>query len=172
MATLGLKERFTPSAEALDVLIEEASDWVEGYCDRVFAATEHIQIFRPTNSNRSGGLILEHWPVISIDSIDWENSAGGTGSYSTDLVWTDSSGVIEWKSPHTYSWWGSLNWTIAYTAGYDPIPSNVRRAVALKIANLMQPQYQGPQEREIFMVTNLEAMIIDLLEPFRRDRLG
>jgi hypothetical protein len=56
--------------------------------------------------------------------------------------------------------------------GFAEIPTNVQRATALKIAVLLQPQYQGPQEREIFMVTNLEALIVDLLEPYRRERLG
>jgi hypothetical protein len=172
MATLGLKAKFTPEAEALDVLIQEASDWVEGYCDRVFASTEYVEAIHYPWRSRTPTAVLENWPVTEVTDISWEDQNGMTGDYDPDTVWIDPAGTLTWKNPTFNSWFGTLRYTITYKAGYETIPSNVQRATALKVANLMQPQYQGVQEREVFMVSNLEAMIVDLLEPFRRERFG
>jgi hypothetical protein len=172
MATLGLKSTFTVAAETLATLIVEASDWVEGYCDRKFEIADHVETFHLPWRKKYPEIILNHFPVTSVASLAWEDETGRTGSYGTDLFWIDESGTMTWKNPDYYGFFGSLRYTVDYEAGYATIPPSVQRATALKVANLMQPQYQGIQDREIFMVSNLEAMIVDLLEPFRRERLG
>lgn len=171
MATLGLKSTFAPSAEALDTLIVEASDWVENYCDRKFAlenATAYLH--GPVRVNRR--LILPDYPVNSVASVAYEEADGTAGIEDPTLMRVLAGGIVEWKN----AWRGSFDpdryYTVNYSRGFAAIPSNVQRAVALKVADLVQPQYQGPQEREIFMVTNIQGMIVDLLEPFRRERLG
>jgi hypothetical protein len=169
MATLGLKASFAPSAYALETLITEASDWVENYCDRKFAETSAY-----TESFGSGGnrLILDDFPVSSVASIAWVDESGQTGTVDPTLVRPRAGGIIEFKNPINGPWYTGRFYTVGYTTGYNPVPSNVQRATALKVANLVQPQYQGPQDREIFMVTNIDQMIVDLLEPYRRERLG
>jgi len=177
MATLGLKTSFSPTAYALDTLITEASDWVEGYTDRKFelqSVTEYLRGPRRSFSQ----LILDNWPVVSLTSVSWEDEMGATGTIDVNRLRILKGGVIEWKTSLAYGamytgiWYPELYYTVVYRTGYQPIPSNVQRAAALKIALLIQPQYQGVQDREIFMVSNLEGMIVDLLEPFRRERFG
>lgn len=181
MATFGLKASFAPSSEALDTLILEASDWVENYCDRRFASQTVVDVVRPPyspyvdNPWRYGGqrkLILDNFPVTAVASITWEDDNGQTGTDDPLFVRIIVGGMLEWKNIYNGPWRNDRLYTVTYTAGYATVPTNVQRAVALKIANLVQPQYQGPQEREVFMVTNLEAMIVDLLEPYRRERIG
>jgi hypothetical protein len=169
MATFGLKATFAPSSYQLDTLITEASDWVEGYCDRKFALQDATAIMRgPVRVGNK--LVLDDYPVTEVQSIDWTDGFQ-TGSYDPALVRILSGGVLEVITP---SWFFENDkvYTIAYETGYAVIPSNVQRAVGLKIANLIQPQYQGPQDREDFMVTNLDQMIVDLLEPYRRERVA
>ena len=177
MATLGLKSSFSPTAYALDTLIVEASDWVEGYTDRKFAlqtVTESLYGPRRIYSK----LVLDNFPIVSITSVDWEDSLGMTGAIDVSRLRVRPGGVVEWKTGMAYgamntgAWYPELYYTVVYRTGYQTIPSNVQRATALKIANLIQPQYQGVQEREIYMVSNIEGMIVDLLEPFRRERFG
>ncbi len=178
MATLGLKSRFSMADSAyFDTLITEASDWVQGYCDRKFelqSITE--EIYGPRKGGRR--LLLDNFPVVSITSAYWEDNLGQTGSLDVSRMRILLGGIVEWKTQFAYGalysgeWYPSVFYTVTYQTGYSTIPSNVQRATALKLANLLQPQYQGVQEREVFMVSNLEALIIDLLEPFRRERLG
>lgn len=172
MTTLGLNRNFTVDADALDQLIIDASDWVEGYCDRKFAITEYIELISYPWRQRIGTASLDNWPVTEVTEIRWEDENGLGDTYDPSLLWLDPAGTLTWKHQRFYSWYGTFRYTVTYKAGYAVIPSNVKRAVALKVANLMQPQYQGVQDREVFMVSNIEAMIIDLLEPFRRERLG
>lgn len=172
MATLGIKSSFAPSSDQLDTLITEASDWVENYCDRVFALTTIIETRRGPQKRWSNRLILDQWPVQSITSVTWESELSLTGGYAANLFRVLPGGVVEFKNSMHGPWYYDYYYTVTYVAGYTEIPSNVQRATALKIANLIQPQYQGPQDREVFMVTNLESMIVDLLEPYRRERLG
>jgi len=173
MATFGLKASFAPSSEALDTLIAEASDWVENYCDRLFEEQSVIEDIRPPYAPFGlRKLIVNHFPVTAITTVTWVDDTGQTGSEDVTLLRSLTGGMLEWKNTATGPWRNDRTYTITYDAGYTTIPTNVQRATALKIANLVQPQYQGPQEREVFMVTNLEAMIVDLLEPFRRERIG
>lgn len=169
MATLGLKQSFAPSAYALETLITEASDWVENYTDRIFA---YSSAYTETFGSGGNRLILDQYPVNSVFSISWADESGETGTIDPSLVRARSGGIIEFKNPINGPWYFGRFYTIGYMTGYQPIPSNVQRATALKVANLVQPQYQGPQDREIFMVSNIDAMIVDLLEPYRRERLG
>lgn len=171
MATLGLKASFAPTAYTLDTLIAEASEWVETYCDRAFEVQTHTEVINgPVRKNEK--LLLNNWPVTEVTSIDWEDEGTQTGSIDPALVRVRLGGIIEFKNPYRDSFMPGRVYTVEYEAGYATIPRMVQRATALKIAMLLQPQYQGPQEREVFMVSNLEAMIVDALEPFRRERLG
>jgi hypothetical protein len=170
MATLGLKASFAPSAYNLETLIEEASDWVEGYCDRKFelqSITE--EKYGPVRADKR--FLADNWPIESVTSAYWEDDGGFTGTLDPALFRVRLGGIIEFKNS-TNAFYPNVFYRITYVAGYNPVPTNVQRATALKIATLLQPQYQGPQEREIFMTTNIEAMIVDLLEKFRRERFG
>lgn len=178
MATLGLKSTFAPSSPyVLPTLITEASDWVEGYTDRKFEVqTVTDEKYGPVRPDRR--FVAEQYPVLSVTSAYWEDPSANSGTLDVSAFRVRMGGIIEWKSTfplggrYVGAFYPDLFYTITYQTGYETIPSNVQRATALKVAALMQPQYQGPQEREVFMVSNLEAMIVDLLEPFRRERFG
>jgi len=178
MATLGLKSAFSPSAYQLNILIEEASDYVEDYCDRKFALTTVTETRYGPKGRPDTKFLADNYPVVSLTSAYWEAPDGMTGQFDVSDFRILEGGIIEWKPSLAYTglyggmWYPSLFYTLTYQTGYADVPGPVQRATALKIAMLLQPQYQGPQEREIFMVTNLEQMIVDLLERYRRERLG
>jgi len=187
MTQLGLKSTFTPNADALTELIDEASDWVEGYLRRHVVPVDLTEVARGRNSHR---LLLDHWPVLSITSIDWMDDLGRTGTIDKDDLRILGYGAIEYKNNLTalgsaWDWgWGprtasngpfrrDRTYTIAYNAGMDPIPSRIKRATALKVVDLFSPQYQGARDqRSVEFVSKIDEMIVDLLEDFRRERLG
>lgn len=171
MATLGLKASFAPSAYQMETLIAEASEWVEDYCDRKFELQSVTETIRGPIRVKER-LVLGQYPVVSLTSITWEDEGVLTGAESTANLRILPGGVIEFKNPYRNSFYNGRVYTVTYQTGYAIVPRMVQRATALKVALLVQPQYQGPQEREVFMVSNLEQMIVDALEPFRRERLG
>ncbi len=177
MVTLGLKAAFAPSAYNLEVLILEASEWVEGYTDRKLSQQSVTYVVRGPRRNFSK-LIIDDYPVVSVTSVGWEDELGNIGTIDVSRLRILPGGILEWKTSQAYgsqytgTWYPELVYTVVVVVGYSPVPSNVQRATALKIADLLQPQYQGPQDRQIFMVTNIQGMIVDLLEPYRRERLG
>ena len=68
MTTLGLKSSFSPTAYALDTLIVEASDWVEGYTDRKFSLQTATEVIRGPRRNFSQ-LLLDNFPIVSLTSV-------------------------------------------------------------------------------------------------------
>lgn len=171
MATLGLKSSFAPSAEQLETLITEASDWVEGYTDRKFAL-ENASAYINGPVRYGSRLLLDDYPVNYVTQLGYFESGDTLVEMDVESVRVRAGGVLEAINPLSTQFIDSRVYYVAYQRGFATIPSNVQRAVALKIANLLQPQFQGPQERQVFMVSNLDAMIVDLLEPFRRERMA
>jgi hypothetical protein len=170
MEQLGLKSTFSPKAEQLDELIVEASEWVENYLRRKIEQGEVVEVIRGRGFNR---LLLDQWPISAVSSIAYEDDSGASGTVDPADVRILPSGILEFKSPLDGPWYRSRTYTVTYTAGVNPVPSNIKRATALKVVDLFTPQYQGPREqRSVELVSRLEEMIVDLLEPYRRDRLG
>lgn len=171
MTQLGLKEKFAPQGEALDQLILDASEWVESYLRRVVAATDITEVVKGKGYNR---LILDQWPVNTVTSIVYDDDGGASGTIDVSNIRPLYNGMIEWKHPYSHGPWRSTRtYTVEYNAGYDPIPANLKRATALKVVDLFSPQYQGARDqRSIEQVTKLEELLVDLLEPYRRERLG
>lgn len=171
MATLGLKASFAPSAYQMETLIAEASEWVEDYCDRKFELQTVTELIRgPVRANHK--MVLGQYPVVALTSAYWEDEGVITGAEDVSTLRILPGGVIEFKNPYRNVFYPERIYTVTYQTGFTVIPRMVQRATALKIATLLQPQYQGPTERQVFMVTNLEQMIVDALEPYRRERLG
>lgn len=170
MEQLGLKSTFSPKAEQLTELIDEASEWVENYLRRKIEQGTVVETIRGKGYNR---LMLDQWPVTSVASITWENDGGTTGTDNVALVRVNSNGILEWRNLLNGPWRTDRTYTITYTAGLNPIPKSIKRATALKVVDLFAPQYQGPREqRSVELVTKIEEMIVDLLETYRRDRVG
>lgn len=168
LTQLGLKSSFSPKAENLEQLILDASEWVEDYTRRIFEVTEVIEV---VHGNGHRKLMLEHWPITEVDTIEWEDSGSGGGFVDEDDYRILAEGVLEWKG--AYTWRTDRVYTITYSAGYDPIPNVVKRATALKVVDLFSPQYQGPSDdRNVEFVSKIEVMIADLLEKYRRDRIA
>jgi hypothetical protein len=171
MTQLGLKATFAPKDAVLDQLIEDASDWVVNYLRRVVEPTEIVETVKGKGFNR---LILDQYPIISLTSVEYDDDSGPSGEVDTDNVRPLYNGMLEWKRPYSHGpWRAGRTYTVTYTAGYAEIPSAIKRATAIKVVDLFSPQYQGARDaRSVEQVTKLEELMVDLLEPYRRERIG
>ncbi len=170
MTTLGLKSSFTPQTEALEVLIGDASDWVQNYCARQLAAGSVTEVVRLRNPQRR--LLLDEFPVNSLTSVTFESDSGTSEAVDISLIRLLPGAILEWKNIVNGPFRSDGQYTVVYNAGYSTVPGAVKRATALKVADLLSPLYRGANEREVNMVSDIEEKIIDLLEEYRRERLG
>lgn len=170
MEQLGLKNTFSPKADQLSELITEASEWVENYCRRKIVSGQVVEVIRGRGYNR---LLLDQWPITALTSITYEDDGGNAGTVDITLVRILDGGILEFKNVLHGPWYREVTYTVTYTAGFVTVPTTIKRATALKVVDLFSPQYQGPREtRAVEIVTKAEEMIADLLEPYRRDRVG
>jgi hypothetical protein len=166
MTTLGLKSAFTPQANQLDTLIAEASEWVEGYCQRKFG-TAVTDVVRGKGYRR---LILGQYPIQSLTSINYVDDGNNSGTISTSDVRILDGGMLEFKDG-SRTWSKNHLYTVAYSLG-NTVPGPVKRATALKVVDLLAPMYQGPRDKAVELVSNVQEQIVILLEDYRRERLG
>jgi len=169
MTTLGLKDSFTPKAEALSTLIEEASEYIQMECGRKFGEQPITEVMRGKGYPR---LIVGQYPISSVTSAYYETDGGATGAVDVSLLRVlSTSGILEFKAPTSYEWSPNYTYTVTYALP-APVPGPIKRAVALKVVDLMAPQYQGPQARRIDLISNVQEQIILLIEPYRREYIG
>lgn len=166
--TLGLKSSFTPPADVLEVLIGEASEWVEATCRRKFGSQSLTENHYGSGRRR---LILNEFPVSAVTSITAVDSRGSTATApAVDQVRVLPGGLLELIDAGAV-WYSDRYYTIAYTLP-DPVPGPVKRATALKVVDLLYPQYFPGKTKSMELVTNVQEQIVDLLEDFRRERIG
>jgi hypothetical protein len=159
---LGLKDNMIPEPDVLAEMIETASQQIENYTGRKFAPTQLTEYIAGSGSNR---LILAQYPVMSLDSVVFEDAFG---SHIVDPahLWLDADlGILTWRSSLDGPFWKSGRYRVVYTAGYDPIPGPVKHATALQVTELLQPNFGGPQQNVPDIVPLSSQLIIDLLDP-------
>lgn len=167
--TLGLKTSFTPEADILTVLIEEASEWVEGYCRRQFGAQSIVESKWGSGRRR---LILNEFPVATVTTI---TAVDSRGEATTDVPTTSEvrilpGGMLEMVDVADV-WFDAYLYTITYTLP-DPVPGPVKRATALKVVDLLDPMYMPGKQKSAELITSVQEQIVTLLEDFRRERIG
>lgn len=110
-------------------LISAASAAVEGYCGRSFGRV--VGAVERLSGDGQPFLWLDRTPVASIASVTIHGEA------ITDYGFDAESGKLwrgdGYRNPRWTVGWplGSNNVVVTYTAGYDPIPADVKQAVIL-----------------------------------------
>lgn len=169
--TLGLKSSFTPPSEVLTVLIDEASEWVQAYCRRRFGAQSITDNVWGKGKRR---LLLREYPVATVTAITAVDNAGAACSGDDLPLIADvrilDGGMLELIDV-SMQWRPDWFFTITYTIP-DPVPGPVKRATALKVVELMEPQYFPGKTKSVEIITNVQEQMVLLLEDYRRERLG
>lgn len=167
MATLGLKTSMTPPADVLATLIAEASEWTEAYCRRHFGAQSFSEGHHGNGRRR---LLLGEYPVDSVTSITAVTQSGtaATDAPATTDVRILPGGILELINV-LKTWRTDRYYTIGYTIP-DPVPGPVKRAAALKVVEMLDPQYFPGKTKSMELITNVQEQIVTLLEEYRRER--
>lgn len=105
------------SDSLLEMLINQATDYIERYCQRRFADTSYsAQLY---DGDGSRNIFLKNFPVISLTSLEENGSYNNTSNWSTlvtdDYFVENSSGIIERVCAFRK---GNQNYRITYRAGY------------------------------------------------------
>lgn len=157
--------------ETLQTTIDEASEFVEDYTDRKFAQAQYTE--RIVGSDRYT-VMLEQFPIVSLDSISARDIYDNTETFSTSsfLIHADA-GILEWLNKSVNFFLSNRVYVITYTAGYSTIPGPVKRATALQTLELLMPVFrQSSTMQPVDFVPETSEQIVELLEKYRRKRIG
>lgn len=151
--------------------IATATQHVQNYLERDIESTTYVERIVGRNRDR---LMLNNYPVQSITSVTSTDVYGNETSYGADYFLVNAgSGIIEWVDKFRYTFFPNYIWTVQYTAGYDVIPDTIKHATALQTVNLLQPIFRGGQNfQQVDIVEQLDEQTVDLLERYRRVRIG
>jgi len=117
---------------ALASLIAAASEAIENYCRRSFAAADHVEYH---NGGGHARLILRRRPVVAVSGL-WDDLAREFGDSSEidedEYVLDAERGLVTLKVGVFSD--GEMNVKVAYTAGYETIPDDIAQACAMLAA--------------------------------------
>jgi hypothetical protein len=126
-----LKDRGVASSDA-DILaaILRAQEWIDDYCRQKFSAVESV-----LNIDGSGNdtIFLDDYPIISIDSITYEDGNYGSSTYTVnvtnDIIIAEDEGYIVHR---TLTWpIGDMNVHITGSFGMEETPELIKEACIL-----------------------------------------
>lgn len=114
--------------------INQATEMIEGYCNRRFKATDYTEYY---DGNGLDQLLLRNRPINSLTSLGARSTSLNQDDFNTidadDYFIDNQAGVLEAIS----SFWGRYDrWKVVYNAGWTTIPSDVAEAAATLAAYL------------------------------------
>lgn len=140
--TLGISSGVTTNDNLLTRKINQATDMIESYCGRRFAATTYTdEVYDATNTDQ---VILRQRPVTAVASFSVRDSVDNSNSWelinTTDYFLHGSSGLLNLLFTFGGKW---SRGKVSYTAGYTTIPSDLAEACAMLAAYLFQNSTSG-----------------------------
>lgn len=115
----------------LDRLVDSATDWIEGYCDRRFKETTYTN--EEYDGTGSAYLQLRNFPVDSASTFTLQNRDSMTNENNWSTIDTElyfvnyKSGIVKLVAAEAFLFSGNtdffirapLHYRVTYTAGYD-----------------------------------------------------
>ncbi len=140
--------------EAVEALIEVASELIEQYCNRQFTRATYTETL---NGSGDYYVVLRNIPIESITSIKFRDQStgeeetidGAEFSYHSkigDLYWNAYS---ESESQFNGSWpEAQNNITVTYIGGYSDIPMPIQQVCAQMVETMYDPTLSAGIEKE------------------------
>lgn len=157
--------------DQLEVIIGYASERIEDWLDRRLINGNYTERRKGSDLPR---ILLKNYPVTAIYGVSSYSQTGAYTSWDTDLFYVnEDSGIIEFVDSSRYAFQKSLTWEFDYDAGFDEIPGVVKHATALQTVEMLQPIFRGGRDfQELELITELDEQIVDLLDKYKRRRMG
>lgn len=132
LATLGNAKTFlgitnSDKDEVLEMLINQATDYLETKCGRRFASTTYTE--QEYDGNGTVELKLQQFPVITFTTLQKNRATDNSDDWETvdtDDYWVENETGIITKTSKFYK--GKFNYRATYTAGYATIPYDLQYA--------------------------------------------
>lgn len=152
-------------------VIDYASQRIKDYLEKDIEPATYIERIRTRNRD---SLMLNHYPIISLDDVSATDAYGYTRTYSSgDFIIDSGAGIIEWLDKYRNTFLETYLWTVEYTAGYSEIPGPIKHATALQAVQMLQPLFRsGTNFAQVELITEMDEQIVDLLERYRRQRIA
>lgn len=150
-------------------IIAQAEDFVERYIDRTLVETTYTEVVRPNGSL----LFLRNYPIIELLSVETRSSslsAWATQDLSSfELDRNGDTGVVE----STRRSVAGQEVKVTYTAGYDPIPWDIKAAVILQsvVFSYQDLEVYGAGDSKKPGVLYLQDDVLRMLKPYRRKQI-
>lgn len=157
--------------DQLEIVIGFATEHLEDYMDRSISIGTYVSKLWGS----SGWLqLMPVYPIVDLVSVTAYDSYHNPTSYDLTDFWIDhEAGIIEWYNKNRYKFTKSSRWVFEYTAGYAVTPGPVKHAVALQTVKMLQPLFRGGSNfTEVELITEIDEQIVELLDPYKRRRIG
>ncbi len=118
-----------PNQDAeIDSIIPKVSQLVKTYCGRTFV--DYADEAKVEYSNGGiAAIILNEWPVIAVDSVEYSSDYGQTYTAITEFVdWVLDEGYIVATSPSGFAK-QLRGYKVTYKAGYETLPEDLKLGV-------------------------------------------
>lgn len=157
--------------DQIETIIDYASTNIEDYLDIAVASAYYTERIAGSGS---GKLILNNYPVTQVVAVtQYDNTETSTVYDPAGFVIMSNAGIIMFSNRAYYSFWKEYDWVVTYRAGYDTIPGPIKHAVALQTIQMLQPMFRGGANfNEIKLIDGVNEQIVDLLETYKRKRIG
>lgn len=158
--------------------LDAATTAVERWLDRKLELADYVQ--QIWGSGRTS-IVLENYPVTELTSVTSTDMWGTIHGYDTTVFLLNSqAGILTFLKnslPNPFlqnnAFYRDYLWTISYTAGFSSIPEDVKFATAFQAVDMLDPLFRGGVNMsQLSLVNNVNEKIVDLLDPYKRKRMG
>lgn len=152
--------------------IDEAEEYLEDYLDRHIASAYYSEKVEGRDRPR---IVLEEYPIISVQSIKSYDTKNNEETLQlNDFIIYADAGMIEWKDKAENIFSTGKTYLVDYQAGYYPVPLTIKKAVALQTVEMLQPVFRKTNSSMsmVDLIPNSTELIVELLEKYRRKRIG
>lgn len=126
--SMGIASSNTSKDNLIIRKINQASQQISNYCERVFQAADYTEIY---NGSLIDELVLNQRPVNSVTSLQYRGTSINSESYidiNTQFYYLDATAGILKLLFNAQGHWN--RWKVVYNAGYTDIPSDLAEACA------------------------------------------
>lgn len=157
--------------EQVTTIIEYASQNIMDYVDLGIASAYYTERIPGSGT---GNLLLDQYPVILVSTVDKMDSQDNATSIDvSDLILDKGAGMITFKNRSRFAFYKNYDYAVTYQAGWYTTPGPIKHAVALQAVQMLQPMFRGGQNfTEIKLIDGINEEIVDLLEKYKRKRIG
>jgi hypothetical protein len=156
---------------SVENIIEYASQAIMDYLDIGVSSAYYTE--RVRGGDRPT-LLVNEYPIKSLHSVTSYDRRGVSNSFTlSDFGFESGPGIIYFTDKTKNNFYSNYEYEVYYRAGWDTVPGPIKHAVALQAVQMLQPMFRGGQNfTETKLIDGINEEIVDLLERYKRKRIG